>query len=42
MHSGGYDVEQAKRKLINPLKTTVAPHDNSSDTLFSKIMKLTT
>jgi urease accessory protein len=42
LHSGGYDVEQAKRKLINPLKTTVAPHGNSSDTLFTKIMKLTT
>ncbi|MBI3883685.1 MAG: urease accessory protein UreE [Sphingobacteriales bacterium] len=40
--AGGYDVQQGNRKLINPLKTTVAPHGNSSDTLFSKIMKLTT
>ena len=40
--SVGYDVKQGKRKLINPLKTTVAPHGHTSDSLFSKIMKLTT
>ena len=39
--SAGYDVSQAKRKLINPLKTTVSPHGhNSQGGLFSKIMKL--
>ena len=39
--AAGYNVEQAKRKLIKPLKTTVAPHGNSSS-LFNRIMKLTT
>ena len=42
LSAGGYDVQKGKRKLISPLKTTVAPHGHSSDTLFSKIMKLTT
>jgi urease accessory protein len=38
----GYEVKEEKRKLLHPLKTTVAPHgDGSSQTLFSKIMKLT-
>jgi urease accessory protein len=37
----GYDVKVEKRKLLTPLKTTVAAHGNSSETLFSKIMKLT-
>lgn len=41
LSAGGYDVEQAKRKLIKPLKTTVSPHGNSSNSLFSRIMKLT-
>ena len=36
----GYDAKQESRKLIQPLKTTVAPHGASSETLFSKIMKL--
>jgi urease accessory protein len=41
--SSGYDTEKAERKLINPLKTTVAAHGHSgnSETLFSKIMRLT-
>lgn len=39
--SSGYDVKQGKRKLLHPLKTTVSPHGTSSETLFSKIMKLT-
>jgi urease accessory protein len=39
--AGGYATEQAKRKLLKPLKTTVTPHGSGS-TLFSKIMKLTT
>jgi urease accessory protein len=38
----GYIVKQEQRKLLQPLKTTVAPHGNSNETLFSKIMKLTT
>lgn len=38
----GYDVKEEKRKLLHPLKTTVAPHgDAGNQTLFSKIMKLT-
>jgi len=39
--SSGYDVKQGQRKLLHPLKTTVSPHGSSSETLFSKIMKLT-
>jgi urease accessory protein len=41
LSSAGYTVEKGERKLISPLKTTVAPHGNSSDTLFNRIMKLT-
>jgi urease accessory protein len=37
----GYNVKQEQRKLLQPLKTTVSPHGNNSETLFSKIMKLT-
>jgi urease accessory protein len=37
----GYDVNQEERKLLQPLKTTVAPHNDGSNSLFSKIMKLT-
>lgn len=37
-----YNVKTDKRKLLQQLKTTVAPHGSSSETLFSKIMKLTT
>ena len=37
----GYLVVNEKRKLIQSLKTTVAPHGGGSETLFSKIMKLT-
>jgi urease accessory protein len=37
----GYAVKQDKRKLIYPLKTTVAPHAHSNNSLFSKIMQLT-
>ncbi|MCW3092652.1 MAG: Urease accessory protein ureE [Ferruginibacter sp.] len=40
--AAGYDVSQGKRKLINPLKTSVSPHGPSRQhNLFSKIMKLT-
>ncbi len=38
----GYDVKMEQRKLLQPLKTTVAPHSDGSNSLFSKIMKLTT
>jgi urease accessory protein len=37
----GYAIKQDKRKLVQPLKTTVAPHTHSGSTLFSKIMQLT-
>ncbi|MBL0356712.1 MAG: urease accessory protein UreE [Chitinophagaceae bacterium] len=38
----GYVIKEEKRKLLQPLKTTVSPHgDASNTTLFSKIMKLT-
>ncbi len=36
----GYLVKQEQRKLLQPLKTTVAPHSNNGETLFSKIMKI--
>ena len=44
LSASGYEVEQGHRKLINPLKTSVAAHEHSGgsgETLFSKIMKLT-
>jgi urease accessory protein len=37
----GYAVKQDKRKLLYPLKTTVAPHSHGSGSLFSKIMQHT-
>lgn len=37
----GYEVKEEKRKLLQPLKTTVSPHGDSNNSLFSKIMKLT-
>ena len=36
----GYFVKEEKRKLLQPLKTTVSPHGDGSNSLFSKIMKL--
>jgi urease accessory protein len=43
--SSGYEVDKGERKLINPLRTSVAAHahasSGSSETLFSKIMRLT-
>lgn len=43
LEAQGYEVKQDKRKLLQPLKTTVSPHAHlSGETLFSKIMKLTT
>ena len=42
LFSAGYDLSREKRKLINPLKTSVLPHGRSGqEGLFSKIMKLT-
>jgi urease accessory protein len=41
LSAAGYDVKKGSRRLINPLKTTVSAHSESSETLFSKIMKLT-
>lgn len=38
----GYMIKQAQRKLLQPLKTTVAAHGSQSETLFTKIMKFTT
>ena len=39
----GYNVKKESRKLLNPLKTSVTSHaHNSSESLFSKIMKLST
>lgn len=39
----GYEVKKENRKLINPLKTSVASHaHNGSESLFSKIMNLST
>lgn len=37
----GYAIKQDKRKLLHPLKTTVAPHAPGSNSLFSKIMQFT-
>jgi urease accessory protein len=36
----GYGVNKEERKLLQPLKTTVSPHSDGSNSLFSKIMKL--
>lgn len=43
LSASGYEVKQDNRKLLNPLKTSVSAHGHSasSETLFSKIMKLT-
>jgi urease accessory protein len=37
----GYAIKHDKRKLLHPLRTTVAPHMHGSTSLFSKIMQLT-
>jgi urease accessory protein len=37
----GYAVTQEKRKLLQPLKTTVSPHEHNNESLFSRIMKMT-
>ena len=42
--ASGYTVAQQQRKLLQPLRTTVSPHGHagSSESLFAKILKLTT
>jgi urease accessory protein len=43
LQASGFDATIQERKLLNPLKTTVAPHAHTgSESLFSKILKLTT
>ena len=42
LRASGYKVEKAKRKLTSPIKTTVSPHGTGSNSLFNRIMKLTT
>lgn len=37
----GYAIKQDKRKLLYPLKTTIAPHAHGNTSLFSKIMQFT-
>jgi urease accessory protein len=37
----GYAIKQDKRKLLQPLRTTVSPHAHGNTSLFSKIMQLT-
>lgn len=37
----GYVIKQDKRKLLQPLKTTVSPHMQNNNSLFSKIMQFT-
>ncbi|MEO5684947.1 MAG: urease accessory protein UreE [Chitinophagaceae bacterium] len=36
-----YALKREQRQLLQPLKTTVKPHGNTVDTIFSKLMKLT-
>jgi urease accessory protein len=38
----GYQIAKETRKLLQPLRTTVSPHAHANQSLFSKIMKLTT
>lgn len=43
LQAAGLTVSVEKRKLSNPLRTTVSPHaHNSNESLFSKILRLTT
>ncbi len=41
LYAQGYTIKEEKRKLLQPLKTTVSPHGSDSNSLFSRIMKLT-
>jgi len=40
--AGGFTPTRESRKLLQPLKTTVAAHGHNGSSLFSKIMQLTT
>lgn len=43
LQAAGFDVKRDKRKLLQPLKTSVLPHAHQNrESLFSKILKLTT
>jgi urease accessory protein len=43
LQASGYNVKSELRKLLHPLRTSVAPHShNSGQSLFSKIIQLTT
>jgi urease accessory protein len=44
LEAAGYTIKRADRKLLHQLRTTVSPHTHSStgESLFSKILKLTT
>ena len=43
LEARGYTAKRDERKLVQPLITTVSPHiHRSGETLFSKIMKITT
>ncbi|MFT3980190.1 MAG: urease accessory protein UreE [Ferruginibacter sp.] len=41
LQAAGYSIRVEERKLQRPLRTTVTPHGSGSETLFSKVMKLT-
>jgi urease accessory protein len=41
LQAQGYGVRQQSRQLLQPLRTTVSPHGQGSESLFSKIMKFT-
>jgi len=40
MSSLGYAVKKENRKLLQPLRTTVKPHGNAGETIFSKVLKM--
>ena len=42
LNTGGYNIMKGERKLISPLRSTVTPHGHNSESLFSRILKLTT
>jgi len=43
LQASGFDVKTESRKLLHPLRTSVAPHThNDGQSLFSKILQLTT
>ena len=42
LNTGGYNIMKGERKLISPLRSTVTPHGHNSESLFARILKLTT